>query len=224
MEQFVPENQLRDHVNAITGRQCGSADLIEVMRLVRLILEHKALAQTYPHVSLYCDWLLHNEIDRHRLILSLLEKMNEAIASYDNSRDIASVSRLLSLADLRAELIVLFASYQIRIELLDSLSNWMTFVGVLLQELCNRPIRLPKKPSGKMKKATQESIVRMVNKWKSIGKEQWARAFFITLDRAQYPPTFSWNVEYEAPYLRGANKFVKSALQMTETAKDFRLA
>ena len=108
------------------------------MRLVRLVLEHNALSQTYLHASIYCDWIQHGEIDRHRLVFSLLEKMNEAIASYDNSREIASVSRLLSLADLRAELIVLFASYRIRTELLNSLSNWTTFLGVLLQDLCNR--------------------------------------------------------------------------------------
>ena len=113
MKQFAPENRLRDHVNHIITRgQCGRADLIEIMRLVRLVLEHNALSQTYLHASLYCDWIQHGEIDRHRLVFSLLEKMNEAIASYDNSREIASVSRLLSLADLRAELIVLFASYQ----------------------------------------------------------------------------------------------------------------
>jgi hypothetical protein len=65
----------------------------------------------------------------------------------------------------------------------------------------------------------------MINKWKSIGKKQWLRAFFITLDRAQNPPIFSWNAEYEAPYLVGANKaIIKSALQMTETAKDFPIA
>ena len=38
-------------------------------------------------------------------------------------------------------------------------------------------------------------------------------------------PNVLWNVEYQAPYLCGANALViQSALQMSETAKDFRIA
>ena len=98
MDKFAPENRLRDHVAALAGRQCSQAELTEVMRLVRLVVENEGLAETYPHVSLYRDWLLHPEIDRHKLVLKKLEQMNEAIARYDQTGDIAIVSALFSLA------------------------------------------------------------------------------------------------------------------------------
>lgn len=222
MDKFAPENRLRDHVAALAGRQCSQAELTEVMRLVRLVVENEGLAETYPHVSLYRDWLLHPEIDRHKLVLKRLEQMNEAIARYDQTGDIAIVSALFSLAVLRVELTVLFKSHQVKTELLDLFANWKTFVSVMLEDLCNRPLRLPKKPSGKMKKAKEDCIARMKSKSEATGKRLWARAAFITLDRTQDPAPFSWNVECEAPDLVGAKCLVfKSTLQMTETPKDF---
>jgi hypothetical protein len=56
-----------------------------------------------------------------------------------------------------------------------------------------------------------DSIERMINKWKSIGKKQWLRAFFITLDRAQNPPIFSWN--WASGALKAAQSFTCSGLK-----------
>jgi hypothetical protein len=79
MEKFAPENKLRDHVADLIARSHPSrAYLIEVMRLTRLVLEKDKLASTYPHVSLYCDWVMHGEIDRHRRVIDLLEQMKRS--------------------------------------------------------------------------------------------------------------------------------------------------
>ncbi|MGO9699404.1 MAG: hypothetical protein ACLPX7_09100 [Xanthobacteraceae bacterium] len=221
IDKFVPEDRLRGHVKALAGRNCSKADLIEVMRLVRLVVENERLAETFPHVSLYCDWVMHGEIDRHKLTLVRLEQMNEAIANDRN--DVSKVSSLISLAELRAELIVLFASHKVPSELLDSFANWNTFAGVLLEDLCDRPLRLPKKPSGKLKKAKSDCVARMKSKWKVGGEPPWARAVYITLDHTQNPPKFFWNIELESPSLVGGDSLiVKSELQMTETANNFR--
>jgi hypothetical protein len=46
MEKFTPEKQLRSHVAELLGRkQWSRADVIEVVRLTRLIIENYHLAQ-----------------------------------------------------------------------------------------------------------------------------------------------------------------------------------
>jgi hypothetical protein len=93
---FDPASRLREHVKGLIGRPSSRADMIEVMRLTRLLLEQEKLTQTYPHISLYCDWLLHTEINRHSLALDILERMGQAIAKYDDAGDVAALSRALT--------------------------------------------------------------------------------------------------------------------------------
>jgi hypothetical protein len=133
---------------------------------------------------------------------------------------------MLSLPNLRAELTVIFLSYKVRTELLDSFTNWKNFVGVLLHDLCNRPLRLPTNPSGKTKAATNAAIARMKAKWPGphIG---WSRALYVTLERSKEAASdvFFWSLEVEAPFLKGAANGAltfKSELLMTETAANFK--
>jgi hypothetical protein len=228
MEKFAPEIRLRDHVAELFGRkQCSQADMIEVMRLARLVIETHQLADSFPHASLYCDWVMHGEIDRHRLVIGLLEQINAAICDYDKTHNIAQVSALLSLATLRIELTAIFLSYKVKTELVDSFQLWNAFVGVLFHDLRNRPLCLPKKPSGKAKKAKAAAIDRMKGKWPPP-RQGWARALYVTLERSQTSTSdvFFWAVELEAPFLAGAPGgalIIKSELQMTEPRANFKL-
>jgi hypothetical protein len=221
MPNFDPTTRLRNHVAGIIGRQCSSADLTDVMRLSRLIVETENLSESYPHLALFCDWLLHAEIDRHRLVLNLIEQMNGAAADYDKTGNISEISRLLNLAALRAEMQVFFSSHQIRTDFLDSFANWKTFVGTILGDLCERPLRLPKKPSRKTKKAVNSTVDRMKAKWPP-NRPMWGRAFYLTIDHKKDPASISWILECAAPFLTGADKLnISSSLETTETANDF---
>jgi hypothetical protein len=218
---FDPTTRLRNHVGGMIGRQCSAADFTEVMRLSRLSIETENLSGSYPHLALFCDWLLHAEIDRHGLVLNLIEQIHSAAANYDKTGNIGEVSRLLNLAALRAEMLVIFSSHQIRTDLLDSYANWNVFIGTILNDLCERPLRLPKKPHGKTKKAVDSAIARMKAKW-DPKTPMWGRAFYLTIDHKKNPASLSWILECAAPFLTGADKLnISSSLQMTETAKDF---
>jgi hypothetical protein len=49
----------------------SGTELIEVMRLLRLVLEKEKVRDSFRHAALYCDWLLHNEIDRHEIAINI---------------------------------------------------------------------------------------------------------------------------------------------------------
>ena len=222
MQGFDPAVRLREHLAGLPGRHCSRADLIDVMRLSRLIIENKNLSGNYPHLALYCDWLLHTEIDRHGLVLRLLEQMHDAVVNYDKTRDIEAVSRLLNLAMLRAEMLILFSSHKIGTDLMDSLNNWRKLVGTIILDLCDRPLRLPKTTKGKTKKAVEAAIFRMKAKCPP-DRPMWARAFYLKLEREQSPLSVSWILECAAPFLTGGDTLnIASTIVMTETAKDFK--
>jgi hypothetical protein len=159
--KFDPAGRLRQHVQELIGRPLRSAELIEVMRLLRLVVEQEKLRDSHPHVALYCDWLLHGEIERHEIAINILKQMHMALVGYDQTHDTSGVSRALSLAQLRAEMLLVFIKQNVSTDLLDSFTNWKTFSGALLQDLRDRPLRFRKKPKGKTKKKMDNAIAEM---------------------------------------------------------------
>ena len=222
-DRFDPADRLRKHAQSLVGRPLGTADLIEVMRLLRLVLEQEKLRGSHPHAALYCDWLLHGEIDRHEIAIDILSKMHVVMVDWDRTHDTAAIARAMNLAQLRAEMVVIFAGHQIPTDLLDSFSNWKTFLRVLLQDLSQRPLKLPNEPRGKTKKKLDNAIANMVAASKRMGGRHWARAFFITCEGEQENRSYSWNLEWEMPDLVGNDHLIiRGQLLMPEEANAFR--
>jgi hypothetical protein len=210
------------HVQGLAGRPLANAELIEVMRLLRLLVEQQKLRDSHPPVALYCDWLLHGEIDRHEIAIEILKKMHMALVAYDQTHNTSGVSSALSLAQLRAEILLIFIKQSVSTNLMDSFANWNTFSGALLQDLRDRPLQLPKKPKGKTKKKMDNAIAEMRSASQKMLGSPWARAFFVTSDDEQGKRLMHWNVEWQSPALVGTDHMIlKGELQMTEEASAF---
>jgi hypothetical protein len=229
MTKFNPVARLQEHMARVIGRHCSRADLIEVMRLTRLILERQGATRSFPHLALYCDWVVHGEIDRHELGWKIIEQMNAAVTSHDETKgaSIAAGSQAISLPQLRAEMIVLFSANDVRTELPDSFSNWKTFVGILMDDLCERRVAFPtgERINRKKKAIIDQAITRMKAQWSRIANSEdcWASEFFINKGVVENPDIFCWNLRIEASNLTGANSFlVRSTVGMIETAVNFK--
>jgi len=221
--KFDPADRLRQHVKGLVGRPLRSEELIEVMRLLRLVVEKEKLRNSHPHVALYCDWILHTEIDRHEIVIEILKKMHMALIAYDQTHDMSGVSSALSLAELRAEMLLIFIKQNVSTDLMDSFANWNMFVGALLQDLRDRPLRLPKKPKAKTKKKMDNAIAEMRSASQNMAGSPWARAFFVTSEEEQGKLLMHWNIEMQNPALVGADHMtMKGKLRMTEKAPAFR--
>jgi hypothetical protein len=222
MTAFDPADRLCQHAQGLVGRSVGGTELIEVMRLLRLVLEKEKARDSFPHAALYCDWLLHNEIDKHEIAVNILSQMHAAIVDWDRTHDLAPVSRALSLAQLRAEMLVIFAKHKIPTDLMDSFLDWRSFLGVLLHDLSQRPLRLPKKKN-KLHSAIAEMTSLVEKRW--VGsKPFWTRAMFITCEaKGENEQFFFLNLEWESPHLVGNDHvIIKSELGMTEELSAFR--
>jgi hypothetical protein len=92
-------------------------------------------------------------------------------------------------------MLVIFAKHKIPTDLLDSFSNWYRFLNVLLQDLSQRPIRVPKNPRGRTKKKLGNAVAEMIRISKKMGSNHWARALFVTYEAHEDKRIFSgpWN-------------------------------
>jgi hypothetical protein len=220
MANYDPAARLRQHMLGMIDRNCSKAESLDILRLSRLVLEREKSASAFPHLSLYCDWFVHGEIDRRALASAMLERMNEIILQFLEVDGICNaISQCVSLAQLRSELTIFFLANGTSIAIPDSYSNWKMFMGLLLEELCDRPIRLPAN-----QKVADAMIQRMRSKWEGQAHKNWPRAFFFEKDTtSQNQSVFMWNVEIAAPDLIGAEAFnLRGAMEMTETKADFR--
>jgi hypothetical protein len=131
---FDANARLKLYIERIIDKKCTEAEIIEILHLIIHVLEKDRVQKEYPHLSLYCDWVQHTEIDRHPRGLTILEFMNDIIISHWSSSGglVEEVSRTLGLSQLRQEILMLFMSKEIPTAIVDSLSNWRMFVGVLL--------------------------------------------------------------------------------------------
>jgi len=220
VDGFDAAEQLREHVSSLSGGELRRSEIVDLMRRLRLLADQKGLKNSHPHIALYCDWVLHTEIDRHRLALKILETMNDAVSAYDEkSGNIIEASRALSLHELRSEMLDIFKSYSIPTELLDSFTNWKMLVRFLLNDLKNKPVKIPK-ATGKLKEKIADATSRMTEQWKKrTGADFAATSVFIT-NEPRENNEFFWNLACYSPS-KGGNITVKSALLLTEDVSKF---
>ena len=230
--KYDSTNRLASHVNSIlTG--CSRADVIEIMRLSRLVIEQRNVAHQYPVLSLYCDWAQHTEIDRHPGAFAMLARIDGVLVVYahhDPSIVIHEISKAFALAQLREEFVKLFLVSGANTLLFDSLSNWCQFVGILLNDLADRPVRFPKGIESKSKKSQVRAIFDgMVKRRATAGQ----RADLVTkslsidnhsdeTDPRRPPPGFYWQIRSleQSPehYME-----LTGQMQLTEGREQFRL-
>ena len=120
-----PSARLNNYLKHIIGRNCAEPEIIEILRLIRHVIEKDRSRSEYPHLSLYCDWVQHIEIARHPQGLAILERMNDIIVRHwsDTASLVEEVSHAFGLSQLRQEITLLFMSKEISTAIADSVSN-----------------------------------------------------------------------------------------------------
>ena len=110
-------------------------------------------------------------------------------------------------------MLVLFLSNSVRTEILDSYQNWRSFVGILLQDLCHRPLALPDVPRKKDEKWIRALIKRMAAK---LPQGIWP----VSLTIIEQEERIRWRLVYQG--LPGRLN-LESELMLTEPHSNFRL-
>jgi hypothetical protein len=137
---YDARSKLKRHVDRLVGEQ-SNADLLLILPKSRFVLEQdKALKLSLPSLSLYCDWTQHVRLDRNEHGWAVLERLDMIMTGHSQQDAHAVVQQALQLGQLRTELGDLFTQVGASTRLVTEQGNWAGFLGVLLNDLCDRTI------------------------------------------------------------------------------------
>lgn len=143
---LIQRAKFEKHVaDLVTRRPVSASDLKWVLILSRKILDAEACREQHPTLSFYCDWLVHDSLNR-KAKLALLVEITSALqrnADNESGRIVRQINELLGLDKLRAELLKLHSNAQNCTDLFASLRNWTLFIRALLDELSEQPVEIP---------------------------------------------------------------------------------
>jgi hypothetical protein len=197
MPYFDARARLISYLNGL-GSHCSSADLLDVVRQVRLLLERKNLKAAYPTLSLYCNWYMHEVIRKSPLAWNILAEVNAIICKPSHDNPAEAIGMRLRLDTLRSEAIALLNSQGANSFLFTEDGNWSQFVFVLLHDLCGKPLRWPINPANDRR--ARSTFTRMMQH-STVGPDKYARELFLEhLPNGHEGPGFYWSVVvYETP-------------------------
>ena len=115
------------------------------MSLCRQLLESNSRVKQFPTLKFYCDWSLHSKIERSPFRIEILDKISEEINSSVTKDFHAIITKIISVQNLREELIQLFDQYSLPVILFKINENWKNFLDVFVGLLIEKPIirRIP---------------------------------------------------------------------------------
>ncbi|CAH0282606.1 hypothetical protein SRABI118_03823 [Massilia sp. Bi118] len=145
--KFDPAGRLRSHMDSIKNRGgLTYAEMVDILRRARLVIESPLLKKNYPVLSLYCDWVMHGELGKNPGGHEVLRAIDKSIADTWHSDPAGvhdAVNQALDLGGLRKEIIRLFEANRIDSTIFSVKGNWLEFLRALLMEIAERPIIFP---------------------------------------------------------------------------------
>ncbi len=141
--QYDPKEKLIQRIHTSEGFDGDNA--LAFMKELRELLELKKLQGKYPHLNLYCNWCLHPELSRSNTIFRILEQITDIFLTENDvgPRFINQLNRLLSMENLRKEMLALLASENIPDYWISINENWYGFRKRLLLNIVRKPIQFP---------------------------------------------------------------------------------
>lgn len=142
LEKYIKQTRKEGHLT--------NAGVIKIFSEIRQVIEANKQKDDYPHLNLYCNLCFHNSLSGsvtgYKIIQNIFDLYVEltprgGIEAQDHF--LIAASKLFSLEQLRRELILLFEQSNIPTFIFIEKDNWLRFVGRLLDEIQDKPIKLP---------------------------------------------------------------------------------
>jgi hypothetical protein len=114
--------------------------VVSLFALIRQHLEANHLKDQYKVTAFYCDWCLHTMLDRSPALVEFFQRIDDAIADGKEVFLTDRINDIISLKQLRNELIQIVAPVVADSRLLNSHAGWNAFIRVFLNSLIEKPI------------------------------------------------------------------------------------
>jgi hypothetical protein len=115
--------------------------ILALFALIRQHLEANDLQEQYKITNFYCNWCLHDSLDRNPVAKETLREISAVIAEENTTSHCDRISEIISIAHLRQELIEIAASVGVRSSLFNKHAGWKLFMQHFIRLVINKPIR-----------------------------------------------------------------------------------
>jgi hypothetical protein len=142
-EKYNPRERICERINDSDGFDGDS--VLAFMKEVRELIELKKTKSEYPLLNFYCNWCVHPELSDSNTIYNILEEISEIFLSEKEAGPsfVAQVNHLLSMEELRRQMLVLLGSENIPDFWFSIPDNWQGFRQRLLANIVQKPIQFP---------------------------------------------------------------------------------
>ena len=145
IQLYNPRDELLKRINNSKG--FDGDNILALMNEVRELLSYRKTKNKYPVLNLYCNWCHHYELEDSKTIYNILEKITEILWKENEVGSLFTrqINKLLSMEELREQLLELFLSEKIPDYLFSIPENWHEFKKRLLSKIVKKPIQFPNK-------------------------------------------------------------------------------
>jgi hypothetical protein len=142
-------NQIKKDIIEILSK--GKVTKYEIKCLMsdtRKLLEYSGQKSKHPHLLLFCDWLVHSEMDRNNAIYDILEKASIVLKDGASKNPVIILHRFsneaLNFRKFRIELLSFYKSQNIPIaNIFSDPKAWKSFIACLALSLLEVPLKYP---------------------------------------------------------------------------------
>ena len=121
-------------------------NLCYVMQSIRILIEIDNSKAKYPITTLYCNWLLHKELDRTNLPLTIIQNIAVSFQKFHSKNDlIKKINEAISLKKLIIEIKEILwknLNNKVVVSKIDFEEYWIKYIQLILSQVLFRPIKL----------------------------------------------------------------------------------
>jgi hypothetical protein len=148
MDRFI--SQVNAKLQTIDREGAFHKDtVISLVTLIRQHLEANQLRSQYKVTVFYCDWCLHAMLDRSPVLVEFFQQIDDAIVDGKEALLNDRINDIISLKQLRNEILQILAPTGTASYLFSSYAGWKAFIRVFLNLLIEKPIIRNRQTNGK---------------------------------------------------------------------------
>lgn len=128
-------------------KKYGEASIIAIISWCRLLLEEERAHENFPHLNLYCNWVLHGEISKslngYKIIEGIVDSLIKNADVPPNLMTERELYECVCEKNLKNEMSTFFRKNAVSPILFEDMVLWKSFYIGLLRLIIDRPIQFP---------------------------------------------------------------------------------
>lgn len=140
------ENIIEQIEQSLVWEKLSIPHLCYIMQSIRILIEIDDCKSKYPITTLYCNWLLHKELDRTNLPSTIIQNIANSFQNFNSKNElIKKINEAISLKKLIVEIKEILwgnINNKVIVSKIDFDEYWIRYIQLILSQILFRPIKL----------------------------------------------------------------------------------